>query len=176
MSSKRLLLPLTLCLGALLVGCASDDPSTPETPVVPPPPPPDLNVVGEHLGASPCKYHDKDDAYLDWECLIWDLATDSTLYLTHVNRIMNCFQRHEASVSIHDGLVTISETEIEGMANCECLFDFLYAVPGVPAGRFNYVVINGNVGPDQVTLAGTFDLASQPSGVQCEPRDHGIWH
>ena len=46
---------------------------------------------------------------------------------------------------------------------------------GVPAAAFEYQLFYDDDTGSGV-LTGTFDLAIEPSGVQCEPRDHSIFH
>lgn len=171
---KRILvfLPVWICLLVIpiMVGCG-DDPENPS---------PEPGPVGQLVDATECKNKDRSDdppvLPADRGFLFWSYDLDSGLLrIEHVNAALNCCPEYTATVTIVGNRLMITETEIQGMCHCLCLYDFAFEVTGLPVGVYEITVDEECLDPKDPLLEGFIDLTQAEFGTIQAIRGHYPW-
>ncbi|UCG51377.1 MAG: hypothetical protein JSW58_14490 [Candidatus Latescibacterota bacterium] len=133
---------------------------------------------GRLVGATGCKSLGKRSAIeatpSNQDCIDY-VFNDGVMLLTHINAGFNCCPVIGADITIVGNVITITETEIEGLCDCLCLFDLDYEIRNLPPGEYEIVVIEPYLQEGDDPLEFTAELFAAPSGSFCVERDHYPW-
>ena len=137
----------------------------------------DLPPGGTLTNHSGCKPVGQGLALVSGECLQYDWTGQGTLVLKHINAGFNCCpERLLGSVAIQDHTITLTETEVGGLCDCNCLYDLDYAITNLDPGHYTLVVVPTDYVPaGDPPLMFAVDLTAPTNGVECVRRSGYPW-
>jgi hypothetical protein len=111
------------------------------------------------------------------ECLQYEWQGEGTLALKHINAGFNCCpDRLIGLVAIQDNTITLTETEVGGLCNCNCLYDLDYEITNLKPGLYTLQVVpTGYVPPGDPPLTFAVDCTGPTNGIQCVRRSGYPW-
>jgi hypothetical protein len=109
------------------------------------------------------------------DCIEYDYIQDNILLLKHINAGFNCCPVLDVDIAIDNGVITIIESETEGLCDCYCLFDLHYMIMNLPPGEYNISVDEHYEQAGDEKLEFTINLVESPSGIFCVERNHSPW-
>lgn len=128
---------------------------------------------------SGCKGFDLKDGGIasNQDCLKFEYLNDSILSFTHLNAGFNCCPRKvDVSAKFHGDTLLITETEIDALCDCNCLYDLVFSINNIPLGKFIISVEEPYARrPDDAPLIFEVDLEKTKSGQICVLREYYPW-
>ena len=115
------------------------------------------------------------DTTFDFDCIEYSYQPAGVLTLRHINAGFNCCPEIDIDIEIEGDTIIIRENELLAGCACDCLYNLDLEARGLPPGEYWIRVIEPYVWPDDEQLAFTVNLASEPSGTFCVPRDRYPW-
>ncbi len=110
----------------------------------------------------------------DIDCIEYDYS-DGALGIRHINAGFNCCPKYDIVVTVHNGVITINEIELEGLCDCLCLFDLELKITGLTPGSYTIRVIEPYLPEGDDKLDFTVDFTGPVSGTECVTRSKYPW-
>ncbi|MCK5821497.1 MAG: hypothetical protein KAH17_06410 [Bacteroidales bacterium] len=113
----------------------------------------------------------------DTDCLSFEFDGDSILTMTHINAGFNCCpEEFIVKVDIRNDTIYITESERDGLCDCNCLYDLHFTIQPLPPGIYHITVDEPYVRQsDDPRLEDQIDLTKAGSGEFCVSRSHYPW-
>lgn len=112
-------------------------------------------------------------------CVQYEYDGDSTLVLRHINAGLNCCPDdwdHAYAYVMSNDVISLRENSIDGICDCDCLYDLEFTVYDAPPGVYTIHVDERFEFPDEERLEFTITLTGEPSsGMFCVPRAYYPW-
>jgi hypothetical protein len=78
-------------------------------------------------------------------------------------------------ITVAKNIIRIEENELEGLCDCDCLFDLDYEIRNLDPGTYVIQVIEPYLEEGDEKLEFEVDLISAPTGAYCVDRSHYPW-
>ena len=111
------------------------------------------------------------------DCIHFEFDGDSILTVTHINAGFNCCpEEFIVNVNVSNDTIFITESERDGLCDCNCLYDLHFTIQPVKPAVYTVVVKEPYVQlSEESALSGTLDLTKPGSGEICVSRSHYPW-
>ena len=111
------------------------------------------------------------------DCLRFSYDGESFLQMQHVNAGLNCCpDPWNPVITVTDDQIIIDETGIDGLCDCECLFDLDLYLHFVEPGTYEVIVLEPLMHPEEDSLIFTINLEEQTNGEYCVTRSYYPWY
>src|SRR4030042_6591239 len=101
--------------------------------------------------------------------------TDNQLIIKHINAGFNCCPESlYCDIELKNDSIFIHEHEIDGLCNCDCLFDLDIEITGVKAKKYQVKFVEPYTG-NQKAIEFEMDLTSNHGGSVCVTRKQYPW-
>ncbi len=130
---------------------------------------------GERLSYDGCKQFKKNTTNTSQTCVEWTFS-ENKLSIKHINAAYNCcFEDLKTDFYFSNDTLRIVTKDINGMCDCECLYDINYQVKNLPAKSFVVYIQDQRKDEDQ-PIEFTLNIKKQPSGKVCFKRTGYPWN
>jgi hypothetical protein len=144
-----------------------------------PPPCSGVDPSGSLIDMTGCNVFEKGlitpDSSSFWDCIEYEYDGESILTLQHINAGFNCCPEIEINFHFEGNVITIEQIELEGMCDCNCLFDLDYQIENLAPGEYTIAVVEPYTIEVDAPLEFDVDLSTAASGEFCVYRFHDPW-
>ncbi len=109
------------------------------------------------------------------DCIEYEYDGESILTMQHINAGFNCCPEIEIVFHFEGSVITIEQIELEGLCDCDCLFNLDYQIENLTPGQYTITVIEPYTIEGDDPLEFDVDLSTATTGSYCVYRYHYPW-